>query len=145
MSIERPLSAAINTDDLKFVNLILDHGAVIDVVPLRWERPVLLLAAKNQNIEITQALLKCGANPHVKDQSGRGALHWLVHGGDLGIAKIYVDLGLSPASKDVDGASALSQAVKYNDPDMVRECFYFWAKDRAEFQRGENKTHRSVK
>lgn len=59
-----PLHHAVNSDNVKIVQFLLERGAIVDVfdhngsTPLQW-------ALDNENLEIGELLLKYGANPNL--------------------------------------------------------------------------------
>jgi len=105
-------------DDLENLNLLLDHGARIDVVvgvtPFlacwQWKR-----------FDAAKTLATRGANVNYQDKKGRTALH-------LGVEKEYdprlltwmVQHGASPDIKDRDGVTARLRASRKRDQKFFR-------------------------
>ena len=54
----------------------------------KFGRTPLMFAALADYPECAEALLKHGARPQLKDRSGRTAMHWAAHHGNVGCLKI---------------------------------------------------------
>lgn len=66
------------------VHYLLDNGANIDIKD-KDENTPLIIAVKNQDLDMARTLLEKGANPDIYDQDMRTALYWAAEQGHLAL------------------------------------------------------------
>jgi len=107
-----PLHIAAQVGDARIVELLLDHGADVNVremdlynereqlpgvpVPgaIRWRNQIpLMLAVRGGNLEVVRVLLKRGAQVDLVDIYGETALCWAVFNGDVAMVELLIEHG----------------------------------------------------
>ncbi|KAH7372020.1 hypothetical protein BKA66DRAFT_611164 [Pyrenochaeta sp. MPI-SDFR-AT-0127] len=118
-----PLLAAIDTENLPMIRLLIENGASIDHPPrLGLLRTPLQRAAEIGNFDIVQYLLECGAPvDSVPCYSGGTPLQLASLGGYTGIASLLLEKGADPNHFPAKGAgrTALEAAAEWNHVDMM--------------------------
>ena len=71
-------------------------------------------------------LIKCGADVHAKDSSGKTVLHY-VHSSSEGHLQRFLDLGVDVNARDQDGTTVLGLAVSQNDDAKFKLLLAFGA------------------
>jgi ankyrin repeat protein len=99
-----PLDWAVTTDNLDLVNLLLEHGAVI-------EEHCLATAADRGDADIAEVLIAHGANANAKDKGGNTALHSAAWSGQEDVMKVLLAHGADPDPKCSDGRTPLIDAA----------------------------------
>ena len=78
-------------------------------------------AATYGEVESARALLKQGANPNEKDESGRTALHWACQEGRIKIIRLLIKFGAQVDATDNLGFTPLATAAGEGNCKMVKE------------------------
>ncbi|GMF91910.1 unnamed protein product [Aspergillus oryzae] len=106
-----PLSWAAQFGDNCLVNVLLDHGANLELQdntgmsPLSW-------AVKNDQMSVISSLLKRGSNPNSSDIEGRTSLFWAVLNRQEEAILLLLEQGANPNCKDESSQTPLSLAVR---------------------------------
>lgn len=122
--IETPLLAAISTEQLRTVRLIVEYGANVNLpATKRIKRTPLQKAAEIGSYAIVRLLLNEGADvnglPAVR--SGATAFQLAARGGYIGIAELLLEHDADPAAPGaiVDGRTAIEGAAQHGRFDTV--------------------------
>jgi uncharacterized protein len=77
-------------------------------------------AVASRSREISELLLKHGADPNAKQQKGITPLHSAAHNGDIEIAGILLKHGANPSVVTDDGKSPMDMAKEVNAQEVMR-------------------------
>lgn len=84
----------------------------------------LLVAAKNDQLEILQLCLSRGANLSVRDDAtARSALHFAASAGSAGAVRLLLSEGADVGMKDAKGLTPIDTAVASGHADIVEELY----------------------
>jgi ankyrin repeat protein len=97
---------------------LINHGADVNQKTTSGDTP-LLLAARNNNLEVVKLLIKRGADVNYQDKDARTALEFAFQGQNHAIAQLLMDKGAAVTSQSGLGLNELHWAVKQNDIEMV--------------------------
>ncbi len=97
------------------IDLLLANGANINLVKKDGTTPLMLAAAKSDNLQLVQTLLKMGANVNDQSETGLTALSYAVNQGNEDV----VDALLSEGADIHTGRNPLLIAVRSNEFRMV--------------------------
>ena len=115
-----PLNAAAMLGYSECVELLLDHGAAINI-PQEDSQTPLYSAASTGQVDIVRTLLKYGADATITLKNGSDALMTASLKGGLDIAKLLVsEAGLDVSAVANDGAGALHLAALSGHLDIVQ-------------------------
>jgi ankyrin repeat protein len=113
------LHDAVRKGDFTLTKLLLEHGADINAQNEKGET-ALHIAARIKNVDIVKLLIRDGAQ-NKKDKLGYTPLRYaLLTKNNLGCAKILLDAGISPLSKDNDGNTDMHAAVVMGSRSAVK-------------------------
>lgn len=117
-----PLLLAIRQHQLSTVKQLLDAGAPLSYPktrddPTRSEHAI-IMAASIMHTEITEELLKRGANIHDKDDQGYTPLHTAAMGHDLNYVKFLLDHGANPLEMNPLGHTPRDIAYKFHNDEL---------------------------
>jgi ankyrin repeat protein len=73
---------------LKSAQILLDHGADINLGDIYSRTPLMWAATSSLGLPIVELLLERGANVHLQDSSGATALNWALEGGKKDVVSI---------------------------------------------------------
>lgn len=110
---DRLMEAALEQEDRRFFDLLLDEGASLPV-------NALLLAVENDDVTLMQRLIEMGADLNARDYAGNCALHLAASANKPALIQRLVDAGLSINSRNERGATPLWTAVHGHNPEAVQ-------------------------
>ncbi|CAI8031933.1 Putative ankyrin repeat protein MM_0045 [Geodia barretti] len=93
----------------------------LDIQEKRTGWSALHFSAERGNAATTEALLKAGANPHLKDKDGDSALTLAAWCGHTDVVVELVKAGAYLDLQNKNGDTAVIIAVKSHEPDTLRE------------------------
>ncbi len=107
-------------DQFKLAKMLINGGAKIDQ-PSNNDFSVYPIhsACAVSNFEITELLIKRGANVNVKQQSGVTPLHSAAHNGNLEIAKLLIENGADVSAQTTTGQTPLDLAKEKNFKEIM--------------------------
>ena len=108
---------AVKKNNLPQVEEALAKGADINTKD-RFGNTALMLAARNDYLDIVKLLINKETNLTAKNNDGNTALMMAVRRGYLGIVNLLIDKGADINAKDNDGETALMYAVEMSNLDM---------------------------
>lgn len=103
--------------DERAVDALLRAGAVVGAPNTR----ALQFAAVRGHAAIVRRLLVAGADPDVRDGSGRSPLSLAALGGHLAVVEALLDAGAETELRSDTGMTALMHAAAHGHPDIVAE------------------------
>ena len=95
-----PLLTAARKGHAIMVDLLLQHGAAIDVLSASAGESALHIAAWNGYTAVVQVLLRNGVNVHVVNKKGQTALHHAVCRGRVAIVRLLLTAGANEMARD---------------------------------------------
>lgn len=112
------LAALHNSKDVACAKALIEAGADVNSLSTtRGDRATALsYAVHNADLELTQFLLTCGANPNLSDYP---VLYSAVFSGQLDLIELLVDSGANIDSR-IGGYSSIMYAAYLNKPECVR-------------------------
>ena len=124
-----PLMEAVYEGKKKVVELLLDHGADVNIRD-RWGCPVIrwILVNEKINKDIVELLLNHGADVNIQDKHGSAALHELVTPvcddersveNEKEIAELLLSHGADINLQNEDGETALMKVARRDNKEMV--------------------------
>ena len=130
------LSSIDYKDRMHWVDLLLKHGVNIHTATYEGMTP-LMLAAKEDYIEMVEKLLDLGVDASAKNNNGANALHWMGMAYDgvrdealiEQIIKLLLEHGVDINAKNNYGMTALYLAKKYNRPEVAKILLKYGAKE----------------
>ena len=78
----------------KFVQMLIDKGAHVDIMEEGNGHTPLLLACENGHINVVKALLQNGANVNEKSRDGSTVLHLAAQNGQIDLLEILMKIGM---------------------------------------------------
>nr|MCR4791000.1 ankyrin repeat domain-containing protein [Treponemataceae bacterium] len=112
------LAQAARSGRIAMVTLLLENKSDINAVDSTG-KTVLIDAIQSNNEEIVAMLLKRGASVQVQEMYGRNAYHEAVLTGNISIIKMVERAGGNPLSRDAQGITPFSLALKMN-PELIK-------------------------
>ncbi|HSV56683.1 MAG TPA: ankyrin repeat domain-containing protein [Magnetospirillaceae bacterium] len=100
--------------------LLVEHGASLDLQSEDRGYSAVMDAASTGSLEITEYLLKRGADPNLASKNGQSALVIAVGRNDVPLCRVLLDHGADPDHPDKLGFSARRYAELFHNPEMVR-------------------------
>ena len=125
-----PLFFAISSENLEMIRFLLDRGADINQPEWYHNRTGLwITVCRNKNIEISQFLLKNGANPNIRDaggfsgnpNDGRTPLMCAVNNGNVEMVKLLVSKGADVHEMNLVNKTVLDIAEERGNPEILDE------------------------
>ncbi|KAN0132330.1 Ankyrin repeat-containing domain protein [Lactarius tabidus] len=135
-----------DAQDLVTARLLVEHGADVNAQD-KGHTPPLLLAFQRNMYEMTRVLLSRGADPNVKNDSGKAALHLLLEGDfsyedDVpGLVRLLLDCGIDVDAQDEDHATPLLLAVDRHLDDIAQICLERGAEPNVKNNKGKTPLH----
>ena len=102
-----PLCAAVSRFVPKTAQLLIDHGADVNMAGEDGVTPLMAAAAVQFGQRMTAMLLKAGADPNTQDSNGKTAFYYAVCCGNLHMAKKLLKAGADPYIIDNYGKTAV--------------------------------------
>jgi ankyrin repeat protein len=116
---DSPLVWAEREGHIETIQLLLDHGAKIDVVADNDGERILHRAVVNDHIEIVKLLLATGIDVDAKNKYGRTALHQAATFDRIAIAQLLLANNADVDAKNKYGMTVLYDAIKEGSVKMV--------------------------
>jgi len=114
--------AAMHNPNVPVLEHLIEKGLSIDARDYRDSTPLLLAAAFNGNADVSEALLRMGADPTAVDADGDTALHCAVFGGNsLQVIRTLVDHSVPINQTDRFGKLPVDYAFNHPDRAAVEE------------------------
>lgn len=109
------LDAESNTDSevMNAIQTLLSAGADVEAKDVNGRTP-LLVAARQNEVNVTKSLLSAGANTEAMDNDGMGPLHWAAFSNAAGTARVLLDVGANIDIRTGLGNTPLHFAVRNN-------------------------------
>lgn len=102
------LHVAAEHGHLEIVELLLDHGAVVNAIAATDKSTPLILAAHlPNNVPVIEKLIHAGANVLAENAYGNTALHEACHNGNISNARVLLRAGANPNQKNHKGSTPL--------------------------------------
>ena len=122
-----PLLASLSEDHVEIAELLLEHGADVDVRETTGGTILLKVLSRPQRnlVNIVKLLLKHGADVNARDDTLRSSLHLAEYKGELEVAQILLKHKADVNSQDNDGKTPLhilSEHREYKEDDVVNHA-----------------------
>ena len=117
LSNELPYAAYFS--DIDVVREILSYAVDINRAG-PYKNTALMLAASRGLPEMVDALLKSGADPHLREEFGRDALTYGAESGNPEVVRLLLAAGLKADSSDAGGDTPLMAGAASGNPEVVR-------------------------
>jgi cytohesin len=122
-----PLFAALSEDHVEIAELLLEHGADVDVRETTGETILLKVLSRPQHnlVNIVRLLLRHGADVNARDDARRSSLHLAEYRGELEVAQMLLKHEADINSQDNNGKTPLhilSGRQRYNEDDVVNHA-----------------------
>ncbi|XP_065565796.1 putative ankyrin repeat protein RF_0381 [Artemia franciscana] len=111
---EECLHLAVEKGRADMCELLIDSGAKLDAMNANKDTP-LLIAIRNNNLELVKLLLKRGANPNCGEY-----LHLNVKKGSADVCNLLIKSGAEIDATNVHGETPLGTAIKTSNLDLVK-------------------------
>ena len=105
-----PLHWAVTRDDVGMVEILIQHGAMIDIKTAHTKQTPLHIAAVDESLLLVQLLLEHGADVNTRDRHGTTPLHQGF--GCLENVSRLLRAGANPDAKDVLGRTTLFHIIE---------------------------------
>jgi hypothetical protein len=104
-----PLFAALSEDHVEIAELLLEHGADVDVRETTGETILLKVLSRPQHnlVNIVRLLLRHGADVNARDDARRSSLHLAEYRGELEVAQMLLKHEADINSQDNNGKTPL--------------------------------------
>ncbi|PVD36268.1 hypothetical protein C0Q70_03246 [Pomacea canaliculata] len=113
------LCYACNRGQKEVVDILLSHGANVNIKTKVGDMTPLLLACQMDFPDIVRRLLQEGANLEAEDAEGRTALHAASNGSSVDLVKLLVTRGARIDHRDKSGWTPLHFACQRGDQNVV--------------------------
>ncbi|KAL4617062.1 inversin [Arapaima gigas] len=104
------LHAAALSGYVSTVQLLLEHGAMVDALDMMKHTP-LFRACEMGHRDVILTLIKGGARVNLVDRDGHTALHWAALGGNAEVCQVLMENGITPNVQDQAGRTPLQCAA----------------------------------
>ncbi|XP_043936604.1 B-cell lymphoma 3 protein isoform X2 [Protopterus annectens] len=115
-----PLHVSVNSGNKEIVNLLLEHGARIDVVDSKSGRTPLIHAVEKDDLEMVNLLIEHSANVNLQTFSGNTALHSASGRGLLDIVRVLLKNGADTSIKNYHNDTPQMVAKNRKVTDILR-------------------------
>ena len=132
-----PLVRAVWEGNLREVKNLLAQGVDVNVVDEGVYTTALGAAVSNGKLEFVQALLNAGADPNVRNQSGRTALMSLDRDATAEMVRLLLASGADVSLKDVDANTVLHTAAGDVKSEVLRALLDAGASVNARTRQGQ--------
>lgn len=102
-----PLCTAVVRSVPKIAQLLIDHGADVNMAGEGGVTPLMAATEVRFGQRMAIMLLKAGADPNIRDLSGKAAIYYAVYCGNLHMTKRLLKAGADPYIKDNYGETAI--------------------------------------
>ena len=116
------LILAVNSKDIKMVNLLLQKGANVNACNPKNGCSPLMYAARMGEKKILQSLLEFGADPNCRNRHGATAIMEAVNTDDAEIIELLIKYGAEINMRRRDGMTAIMLASRNNKIEIVK-CY----------------------
>lgn len=106
-----PLAEAVLSGKYDVSKYLLEHHADVNCSD-RNGVTILMDTIRGKNVDLVKLLIDYGANPNLQEINGRNSYHEAAVTGDIKIITIIRDAGVNPLSRDKQGNTPLSIALK---------------------------------
>lgn len=107
-------------DTSAIVDVLLKHGAHVNVCTLSSHCSALICAAGLGRLPLVETLLAARGYVHARDLQGDTPLTWAAHAGDVGVVKALLVAGANVNNMNTAGGTALMAAANFNHGDVVQ-------------------------
>lgn len=114
------LGLAIRNKHSAVAELLIAHGAAMDLQSEDRGYSALMDAAATGSLELVEYLLKKGANPNLVSKDGQSAIVIGVGRNDVPLCRKLLDYGADPELADKLGFSARKYAELFHNPEMMQ-------------------------
>ncbi len=114
-----PLFIAVETGNVEITQLLLDHGAKVNVRDAEKQTPIMRLDGSSTP-ELVELLVRYGAKIDVADKSGNTPLTLAAASAKAEVIKALIDAGADVRAKNKAGRTALMNAAENDDVEAVR-------------------------
>jgi len=114
------LGLAIRNKHSAVAELLVTHGAAMDLQSEDRGYSALMDAAATGSLDLVEYLLKKGANPNLVSKDGQSALVIGVGRNDVPLCRKLLDYGADPELADKLGFSARKYAELFHNPEMLQ-------------------------
>ncbi|MBL8033257.1 MAG: ankyrin repeat domain-containing protein [Leptospiraceae bacterium] len=111
---------AVDANDLPRIELLISHGANLDVRCGKTQSTPLNIACDHEKPDALQILLGAGADINYKDGSGSAALHMAVFNQNARFVRLLAEAGADINIAENSGRTALHMACSLGSPEMVQ-------------------------
>ncbi len=108
-----------SSHDIEKTRLMLSHRANVNAVSQSGNTALLIACTGTDRQPVINLLLAHGADPLVTNNKKQNCLMRVASLGDTSTARIFLNKGIDINAKNIDGESALFEAVKYINTPMV--------------------------
>lgn len=116
---QMPIFDAIISNEVGFVNILLEYGANIETVEDTGGFTPLITAVYHGFTDIVTLLLEYGANVEASTNNGETSLMLAASSGNIEIAHLLLEYGANMDSKDVRGYTPYDTAVNSEEEAMI--------------------------
>ncbi len=113
-----PIHIAVSENDLKMIDLLLQHGADLDAGS-GDSRPALMIGMMNHDYGLLAYLLEKGASVNVRDTDSQTPLHYAALFSTREVAELFITNGADVNAQDGQGVTPMSMAILRQNEEVV--------------------------